>query len=51
VYEKNHTQSYWGANYARLLQLKNKYDPRRLMDCWQCGERFVATPALRCHRS
>jgi hypothetical protein len=37
VYEKNPTQTYWGANYARLLSIKNKYDPARLMDCWQCG--------------
>jgi hypothetical protein len=37
VYEKDHTQSFWGSNYQRLLSIKNKYDPLRLMDCWQCG--------------
>jgi hypothetical protein len=37
VYESNPTQTYWGTNYARLLSIKNKYDPARLMDCWQCG--------------
>jgi hypothetical protein len=38
VYEQDHTQTFWGANYARLLSIKNRYDPARLMDCWQCGE-------------
>ncbi|KIP11884.1 hypothetical protein PHLGIDRAFT_63045 [Phlebiopsis gigantea 11061_1 CR5-6] len=37
VYEPNHEQAYWGPNYARLLQIKDTYDPDHLMDCWQCG--------------
>lgn len=36
VYEPNHEVSFWGSNYARLLEIKNKYDPDRLLDCWQC---------------
>jgi hypothetical protein len=38
VYETGHQQSYWGANYERLLDIKHKYDPHGILDCWQCGE-------------
>ncbi|KAJ7758351.1 FAD-binding domain-containing protein [Mycena metata] len=36
VYESNHEVSYWGSNYARLLEIKNKYDPKGLLSCWRC---------------
>jgi FAD/FMN-containing dehydrogenase len=26
-FEKGWQQSYWGDNYARLAEIKNKYDP------------------------
>ncbi|KAK8078320.1 hypothetical protein PG996_004490 [Apiospora saccharicola] len=29
-------QAYWGDNYPRLLEVKNKYDPDRLLNCWKC---------------
>ncbi|HLX36735.1 MAG TPA: FAD-dependent oxidoreductase [Candidatus Binataceae bacterium] len=29
-FEKNFQQSYWGANYPRLLEIKKKYDPNGL---------------------
>ena len=29
-FEKNWQQSYWGSNYSKLLQVKNKYDPEGL---------------------
>ncbi|KAI1079996.1 hypothetical protein F5B20DRAFT_541944 [Whalleya microplaca] len=32
----NWRESWWGDNYARLLQIKNKYDPERLLNCWKC---------------
>ncbi|KAJ7091723.1 FAD-binding domain-containing protein [Mycena crocata] len=35
-YETNHEVSYWGPNYARLLEVKHKYDPSGLLDCWKC---------------
>ncbi|EPQ50955.1 FAD-binding domain-containing protein [Gloeophyllum trabeum ATCC 11539] len=36
VYEPNHKVAFWGDNYSRLLEIKDKYDPDRLLDCWQC---------------
>ncbi|KAJ7083921.1 hypothetical protein C8R43DRAFT_939702 [Mycena crocata] len=35
-YESNHEVSYWGPNYARLLEVKQKYDPHGLLNCWRC---------------
>lgn len=30
-------QEYWGKkNYAKLLKIKNKYDPKRRMLCHRC---------------
>ncbi|CAJ2510988.1 Uu.00g066130.m01.CDS01 [Anthostomella pinea] len=30
-------ESYWGTeNYEKLLQIKKKYDPHRLLKCWKC---------------
>ncbi|EKM56474.1 uncharacterized protein PHACADRAFT_92497 [Phanerochaete carnosa HHB-10118-sp] len=37
VYEPDHEQSYWGSNYEKLLEIKKKYDPYHIMNCWQCG--------------
>ncbi|KAJ7121248.1 FAD-binding domain-containing protein [Mycena crocata] len=36
LHEPNYTQSFWGNNYQRLLQIKGKYDPNHLLDCWHC---------------
>ncbi|KAK0224981.1 FAD-binding domain-containing protein [Armillaria nabsnona] len=36
VYEPDHEEAFWGANYARLVQIKEKYDPFHLLDCWMC---------------
>ncbi|PCH44707.1 FAD-binding domain-containing protein [Wolfiporia cocos MD-104 SS10] len=36
VYEPNHTYSYWGENYEILRDIKEFYDPKGLLDCWQC---------------
>ncbi|ELU44430.1 FAD binding domain-containing protein [Rhizoctonia solani AG-1 IA] len=41
VYEPDFAQSFWGSNYAKLLDIKHKYDPDGLLDCWHCG-RFLA---------
>ncbi|KAJ7321708.1 hypothetical protein DFH08DRAFT_712871 [Mycena albidolilacea] len=36
VYEPNHEVSFWGSHYQELLRIKRKYDPKQLLDCWQC---------------
>ncbi|KAJ7646069.1 FAD-binding domain-containing protein [Mycena polygramma] len=36
VYESDYEYTYWGTNYARLLAVKEKYDPHGLLDCWRC---------------
>ncbi|EIN11189.1 FAD-binding domain-containing protein [Punctularia strigosozonata HHB-11173 SS5] len=36
IYDSDHQASWWGANYPRLLEIKKKYDPRGLLDCWKC---------------
>jgi len=36
VYEPNHEVTFWGTNYPELLRIKQKYDPDRILDCWQC---------------
>ena len=28
--------AYWGNGYARLLEVKKKYDPSGLINCWKC---------------
>lgn len=28
--------SFWGSNYERLLEVKKKYDPDMLLNCWKC---------------
>ncbi|KAL0956160.1 hypothetical protein HGRIS_002321 [Hohenbuehelia grisea] len=38
IHEPNFQDAFWGPNYPRLLQIKHKYDPHGLLDCWQCGE-------------
>ncbi|OCL14667.1 isoamyl alcohol oxidase [Glonium stellatum] len=29
-------EAWWGGNYERLLAVKRKYDPYRLLKCWRC---------------
>ncbi|KAH9484487.1 FAD-linked oxidoreductase [Psilocybe cubensis] len=50
IHEPNHEVSFWGINYARLLQIKNKYDPRRILDCWHCvGWEGPTSPRFKCY--
>ncbi|CCM05083.1 uncharacterized protein FIBRA_07290 [Fibroporia radiculosa] len=50
VYEPNHTYSYWGDNYAELLEVKKKYDPNGVMQCWQCvGWEGPSDPLYQCY--
>ncbi|KAI1100365.1 FAD-binding domain-containing protein [Jackrogersella minutella] len=32
----NWRESWWGSNYAALLEVKKKYDPEGLLKCWKC---------------
>ncbi|CAI7630906.1 unnamed protein product [Penicillium glandicola] len=34
--EPDWEQTYFGSNYPRLLEAKNKYDPTHMFDCWKC---------------
>jgi len=34
--EPDWRQALWGANYDRLIELKNKYDPDHVFSCWHC---------------
>ncbi|KAJ0109055.1 isoamyl alcohol [Diaporthe amygdali] len=36
MFTKNWQRSYWGTNYDRLLEIKHKYDPDLLLNCWKC---------------
>lgn len=35
-FQKNWQQDFWGVNYKRLLEIKQKYDPNGLFYCHQC---------------
>lgn len=43
-------QSWWGENYAKLLELKKKYDPHGLLNCWRCvgWDEALAKDEFRC---
>ncbi|KAJ5826500.1 FAD linked oxidase N-terminal [Penicillium robsamsonii] len=34
--EPDWEQTYFGSNYPRLLETKNKYDLAHMLDCWKC---------------
>ncbi|KAJ3530653.1 hypothetical protein NMY22_g8486 [Coprinellus aureogranulatus] len=52
VYEDEWEKSFWGDNYERLVELKKRYDPDHLLDCWHCvgfqrdSERFGCYPPV-----
>ncbi|KAH9932267.1 FAD-binding domain-containing protein [Fomitopsis serialis] len=50
VYEPEHTEAYWGSNYAKLLSIKQKYDSHGVLDCWQCvGWKGPSDPLYECY--
>lgn len=51
VFTKDWQESYWGTNYDRLLEIKNKYDPDSLLNCWKCvgfKEESVSSEEFKC---
>ncbi|KAI1480962.1 FAD-binding domain-containing protein [Daldinia eschscholtzii] len=47
----NWQQSWWGDNYASLLDVKKKYDPKGLLKCWKCvgfEDEDVVSDRFRC---
>ncbi|KAL1948480.1 hypothetical protein VTO73DRAFT_12555 [Trametes versicolor] len=51
VFEPDYTEAFWGANYARLLAIKRKYDPDHLLDCWKCvGWKGAADARYSCQQ-
>ncbi|KAF9262540.1 FAD-binding domain-containing protein [Marasmius fiardii PR-910] len=50
TYEPNHEATFWGDNYPKLLEIKTKYDPLGLLDCWQCvGWRGPSDARFSCY--
>ncbi|KAJ7615845.1 hypothetical protein FB45DRAFT_934776 [Roridomyces roridus] len=49
VYEPDHQESFWGANYEELLRIKRKYDPLQLLDCWHCVGWDRESPRFSCY--
>ncbi|KAG8679500.1 hypothetical protein FRC08_016946 [Ceratobasidium sp. 394] len=51
VYEPNASSSFWGSdNYAKLWAVKQKYDPKGLLDCYHCvGWKGKNTPIASCY--
>ncbi|KAF5343462.1 hypothetical protein D9758_011849 [Tetrapyrgos nigripes] len=50
VHEPNHEESFWGDNYPALLDIKRRYDPDGLLDCWQCvGWKGLEDERYKCY--
>lgn len=44
-------EAWWGPNYARLVEIKKKYDPDMLLQCWKCigfEDADVESPKYSC---
>ncbi|GAW00064.1 FAD-binding domain-containing protein [Lentinula edodes] len=50
LYEPDHEKSFWGANYEKLAEIKLKYDPLHVLDCWHCvGWKGRSDQAYSCY--
>ncbi|KAL4075613.1 hypothetical protein J3A83DRAFT_4221558 [Scleroderma citrinum] len=50
VFETDFEKSFWGDNYPRLLEIKQKYDPEGLLDCWRCvGWKGPSAKSYECY--
>jgi hypothetical protein len=44
-YEPNWQEAFWGTNYAKLLKVKKRIDPKYLLACNRCvGGGIVLEP-------
>ncbi|KAF9013840.1 FAD-binding domain-containing protein [Hymenopellis radicata] len=52
IYDPDHERAFWGDNYPKLLELKQKFDPVGLLDCWYCvGWRGADNSRFQCYVS
>ncbi|KAF8967507.1 FAD-binding domain-containing protein [Flammula alnicola] len=52
VYEPDYKTSFWGPHYAKLLAIKEKYDPDHILDCWRCvGWKGAQDDRYKCYPS
>lgn len=49
VYELDHEVAFWGEHYQRLFDIKQKYDPDHLLDCWHCVGWNRTSPRFSCY--
>lgn len=47
---KDWQSAFWGNNYERLVEIKRKYDPDRLLNCWRCVGFEEDDPGFECYR-
>ncbi|KAJ5121848.1 FAD linked oxidase N-terminal [Penicillium atrosanguineum] len=48
--EPDWQQTYFGSHYPKLLEVKNKYDPTHIFDCYKCvGWRGEEDPFYSCY--
>ena len=47
-WQQNWESEFWGSNYARLAAIKQKYDPKSLLNCWRCVGFKEQNPAFEC---
>ncbi|KAK7181333.1 FAD binding domain-containing protein [Paraphaeosphaeria sporulosa] len=48
--EENWRQTFFGSNYDRLLEVKRKFDPTGLFNCWKCiGWSGYDDPTYSCY--
>ena len=43
-------EAFWGENYDRLLEIKQAYDPDRLLKCWRCVGFDESDPDFKCYQ-
>ncbi|TPX15357.1 uncharacterized protein E0L32_004634 [Thyridium curvatum] len=49
MFTDNWQQAWWGDNYDALLSIKNKYDPKKLLNCYKCVGWTAEDTAQSCY--